>query len=89
MIAKIRYIAKNTGIAKIEIFAMHSNFRYHSEMSSISNFGTVPGYCSIASCGYYSHCIIPFLLAFKFFIPGLLKLIENHMKLMEINPTLL
>ena len=26
-------IAKNTGIAKIEIFAMHSTFRYHSEIS--------------------------------------------------------
>ena len=25
-------IAKNTGIAKIEIFAMHSTFRYHSEI---------------------------------------------------------
>ena len=32
---------------------------------------------------------VPFLLALIFFIPGLLKLIENHMKLMEINPTLL
>ena len=31
----------------------------------------------------------PFLLALIFFILGLLKLIENHMKLMEINPTLL
>ena len=28
MIAKICYIAKNTGIEKIEILAMHSNFRY-------------------------------------------------------------
>ena len=26
-------IAKNTGIVKIEIFAMHSTFRYHSENS--------------------------------------------------------
>ena len=26
-------IAKNIGIAKIEIFAMHSTFRYHSEIS--------------------------------------------------------
>ena len=26
-------IAKNTGIAKIEIFAMHSTFRYDSEIS--------------------------------------------------------
>ena len=26
-------IAKNTGIEKIEIFAMHSNFRYDSENS--------------------------------------------------------
>ena len=42
MIAKICYIEKNTGIEKIEIFAMHSNFRYHSEISSIANFGTVP-----------------------------------------------
>ena len=26
-------IAKNTGIAKIEIFAMHNTFRYDSEIS--------------------------------------------------------
>ena len=31
---------------------------------------------------------VPFLLALIFFILGLLKLIENRMKLMEINPTL-
>ena len=36
MIAKIRkfaIIAKNTGIEKIEIFAMHGTFCYHSEIS--------------------------------------------------------
>ena len=68
---------------------MIAKFRYHSEMSNIANFGTVLGYCSIASCGYYSYCTIPFLQALIFFIPGLLKLIEDHMKLIEINPTLL
>ena len=31
MIAKIRYHRENSVIAKIEIFAMHSNFRYDSE----------------------------------------------------------
>ena len=30
-------------------------------------------------------CTVPFLQALIFFIPGLLKLIEDHMKLMEIN----
>ena len=54
MIVKIRYIAKNTGIAKIEIFAMHSIFRYiakirydseiiqRSEFSSTVPLATVP-----------------------------------------------
>ena len=38
IIAKIRYdneIRKNIGIAKIQIFAMHSNFRYDSENFAI------------------------------------------------------
>ena len=30
---KFAIIAKNTGIAKIEIFAMHSTFRYDREIS--------------------------------------------------------
>ena len=88
MIAKFRYHSENSVIAKIENFAMHNNFRYDSENSSCSEFSLFR-HCSIASCGYYSLCTIPFLLALIFFIPGLLKLIENHMKLMEINPTLL
>ena len=29
--SEFRYIAKLSGIAKIQIFAMHSNFRYHRE----------------------------------------------------------
>ena len=62
---------------KAENFAMHSDFRYDSEMSSIANFGTVPGSCSIASCGYYSDCNVPFLQALIFFIPDLLKLIKK------------
>ena len=33
MIAKFRYHSENSVIAKIEIFAMHSNFRYDSEFS--------------------------------------------------------
>ena len=42
MIAKFRYHCENSVIAKIEIFAMHSNFsmivkfRYHSENSVIA-----------------------------------------------------
>ena len=31
MIAKFRYHSENSVIAKIEIFAMHSNFRYDGE----------------------------------------------------------
>ena len=76
-------------------FAMHSNFRYDSEKLCIAKFivlspallfhwlpaATVPASLLPA-------CIVPFLQALIFFIPGLLKLIEDHMKLMEINPTL-
>ena len=38
MIAKFRYHGENSVIAKIEIFAMHSNFRYDSEISSVARF---------------------------------------------------
>ena len=38
MIAKIRYDSENLVIAKIEIFAMHGNFRYDSEFSSEAKF---------------------------------------------------
>ena len=88
MIAKFRYHRENSVIAKIENFAMHSIIRYDSENSNVAKFWhySSPFHCL---CDYYSHCSIPFLLALIFFIPGLLKLIENHMKLMEINPPLL
>ena len=42
MIAKFLYYSEKSVIAIIEIFAMHSNFRYDSENSSVANFGTVP-----------------------------------------------
>ena len=80
MLSDFRYHSENSVIVKIEIFAMHSNFRYDSENSSVAKFSAL-FHCSLST--------IPFLLALIFFIPGLLKLIENHMKLMEINPTLL
>ena len=38
MIAKFGYHSENSVIAKIEIFAMHSNFRYDSENSSVAKF---------------------------------------------------
>ena len=38
MIAKFRYHSENLAIAKIEKFAMHSNFRYDSEFSSVAKF---------------------------------------------------
>ena len=91
MIEKFLYHSENSAIAKIENFSMSGDFRYIAKIQVVANFhclGTVH-HCSIASCGYYSHCSIPFLLALIFFIPGLLKLIKIHMKLMEINPTLL
>ena len=56
---------------------MIAKILYDSEMSSIANFGTVPSYCFIASCGYYSHYTVPFLQALIFFIPDLLKLIKK------------
>ena len=63
MIAKFHCHSENTVIAKIENFAMHCNFRYDSENSSCSEFSLFR-HCSIASCGYYSLCNIPFLLFF-------------------------
>ena len=41
---------------------MIAKFRYHIEMSSIANFGTVPGYCSVASCFQPASCILLFFL---------------------------
>ena len=38
MIVKFHYHRKNTIIAKIEIFAMHSNFRYDSKNSIVAKF---------------------------------------------------
>ena len=38
MIAKFLYHSENSVIAKIEIFAMHCNFRYGSENSSVVKF---------------------------------------------------
>ena len=77
---KFAMYRKFSSIAKIHYVA---NFPACSEIALFINVG----YCSIAPCCYYSRCTIPFLLALIFFIPGLLKLIENHMKLIEINPT--
>ena len=42
MIAKFHYHSEFSVIAKIEIFAMHSNFRYDSENSSTVPLATVP-----------------------------------------------
>ena len=41
MHSKFRYHRENSVIDEIEIFAMHSNFCYDSENSSVANFGTV------------------------------------------------
>ena len=81
--------------SKSRDFAAGGKFCYiakislYSEISSCSEFQVVANFycwhCSIAPYCYTT----PFFLAFIFFIPGLLKLIENHMKLMEINQTLL
>ena len=38
MIAKFRYNSENSVIAKIENFAMHSNFSYDSENSNVAKF---------------------------------------------------
>ena len=38
MIAKFRYHSENLAIATIENFAMHSIFRYDSEISSVAKF---------------------------------------------------
>ena len=69
-------------------FSLQEKNLLGSEFSLLALFINV-GYYSIAPSYYYSCCTIPFLLALILFIPGLLNLIENHMKLMEINPTLL
>ena len=69
-------------------FSLQEKNSLGSEFSLLALFINV-GYCSIAPSYYYSYYTIPFLLALILFIPGLLNLIENHMKLMEINLTLL
>ena len=78
MIVNFCYHSKKNGIAKISLGLR--NFRY-----AIAKF-TVPH--PAATVPLAPAATIPFLHALKFFIPGLLKLIEDHMKLMEINPTL-
>ena len=49
MIAKIRYDSENSVIEKIENFAMRSNFRYDSEISSVAKFWhcSVQFHCSL------------------------------------------
>ena len=68
MIAKFCYHSENTVTTKIEIFAMHSNFRYDSENSSVAKFLhcsslfhcflrlLFPLYYSISSCFDSLHC---------------------------------
>ena len=73
-----------------ENFLYIAKFRYDSENFAI--IAKFPAYSEISALfmvGYCSYCSIPFLLSLIIFILGLLKLIENYMKLMEINPTLL
>ena len=67
MIAKFRYHRENSVIAKIENFAMHSNFRYDSEFSSIEKFW----HCSLPNVPLLlaaTHLIHVFLLSFLFMI---------------------
>ena len=67
MIAKIRYDRENSAIAKIENFAMHNNFRYDSEFSSVAKFW----HCSsllatVPLLPATTHLIHVFLLSFPF-----------------------
>ena len=71
MIAKIRYHSENSVIAKIDIFALHSNFCYDSENFSVANFGTVRHWqlfhlLLFSLLPAATHLIHVFLLSFPF-----------------------
>ena len=74
MIAKFRYHKENSVIAKIEIFAMHSNFRYDSENSSIVIFWH---YSSLF------HCFLRLLFPLHYSISSSFDIL--HSRLAEID----
>ena len=66
MIAKFRYHSENLAIAKIENFAMHSNFRYDSEFSSVVKFWHCSSLATVPLLPAATHLIHVFLLSFPF-----------------------
>ena len=85
---KFRWDCENfAGIAKISL--CHSEIHRSPMLDPTATvpLATIPCILHPAS-GSLLFFFSYFLPALKLFIPGLLKLIEDHMKLMEINPTL-
>ena len=66
MIAKFRYHSENSVIAKIENFAMHSNFLYDRENSSVAKFWHCSSLATIPLLPAATHLIHVFLLSFPF-----------------------
>ena len=74
MIAKFLYHRENSVIAKIENFAMHSNFRYDSENSSIAKFW---------HCSSLFHCFLRLLFPLLYSISSSFDIL--HSRLAEID----
>ena len=74
MIAKIRYHRENLAIVKIEIFAMHSNFFYDSENSSVAKFW---------HCSALFHCSLLLLFPLHYSISSCFDIL--HSRLTEID----
>ena len=74
MIAKFLYHRENSVIAKIENLAMHSNFRYDSENSSIAKFW---------HCSSLFHCFLRLLFPLLYSISSSFDIL--HSRLAEID----
>ena len=74
MIAKFRYHRENSVIAKIENFAMHSNFLYDSENSNVTKFW---------HCSSLFHCFLRLLFPLLYSISSSFDVL--HSRLAEID----
>ena len=91
-------IAKITGIAKIQIFAMHSNFRYHSENSVIakieifamhSNFRYDSKNSNVAKflhCSSLFHCFLRLLFPLHYSISSCFDILHSWLAEIDRKP---
>ena len=77
MIEKFCYHRENSVIAKIEIFAMHSNFRYDSENSNIAKFWR---------CSTLFHCSLLLLFPLHYSISSCFDILHSGLAEIDRRP---